>query len=142
LTDLTAIFDWIRTNGSVFWLLSTVSVFMFVATLSALPFIVARIPEDYFMREEESSPEGYSNHPLLRHVFMIARNIVGIIFILAGIGMLFLPGQGIVTILIGILLTTFPGKRRLLLKIVKQHQVLDTLNWMRRKAHKPPLRLP
>ena len=61
---------------------------------------------------------------------------------LAGIAMLALPGQGILTILVGITLLNFPGKRRLELRIVRQRRVLRAINWMRAKAKRPPLVLP
>ena len=54
--------------------------------------------------------------------------------------MLVLPGQGILTILAGIMLLDFPGKHRLLRWIVAHPQVLRTLNWLRRRGH-PPLYL-
>lgn len=142
MTDVAAIFDWIRTNSSVLWLLPTLSLFMFVGTLAALPWLVARIPEDYFLRPERSPWDSYGRHPVLCHLLLVVRNLVGISFILVGFVILFLPGQGIITILIGLLLTTFPGKRRIVVRIVRQKNVLETLNWMRRKAHRPPLRLP
>ena len=53
--------------------------------------------------------------------------------------MLFLPGQGVLTILIGLSLLEFPGKRRLEAKIVGQPTVLSTINNMRAKFGKPPL---
>ena len=53
--------------------------------------------------------------------------------------MLVLPGQGILTILIGLSLVEFPGKRRLEAKLVGQATVLSTINKMRAKFNKPPL---
>ncbi|HOS97284.1 MAG TPA: PGPGW domain-containing protein, partial [Deltaproteobacteria bacterium] len=70
------------------------------------------------------------------------KNILGAVFILAGIIMLFLPGQGVLTILIGITLVSFPRKRVLELRLVRKPSVLRALNWMRARAHKPPLLLP
>jgi len=40
------------------------------------------------------------------------KNIIGVIFITSGIIMLFIPGQGIITIIIGIILADFPGKSK------------------------------
>lgn len=142
MTYITTILDWVGTNGWVMWLLPTLSLFMFAGTLGALPFLVARIPEDYFLRPERNPWDSYGRHPFLRHLLLILRNLMGIVFIIVGFVILFLPGQGVITILIGLLLTTFPGKQRLVVRIVRQKKVLETLNWMRRKASKPPLRLP
>ena len=59
-----------------------------------------------------------------------------------GLAMLVLPGQGVITILVGITLLNFPGKRRLELRIVRQRPVLLAINWIRARANRPPLVLP
>ena len=56
--------------------------------------------------------------------------------------MLVLPGQGVITILIGLTLLDLPGKRHLELYLVRKRPVLGAINWMRRKAKCPRLRLP
>jgi hypothetical protein len=53
--------------------------------------------------------------------------------------MLFLPGQGILTMLIGISLMNFPGKHHLEAKLIGQPTVLSAINAMRKKFGKPPL---
>jgi hypothetical protein len=65
--------------------------------------------------------------------------VVGLVFLLAGFAMLFLPGQGILTMLIGISLMDFPGKRMLERKLVGRPAVLKTINMMRAKFDRPPL---
>jgi hypothetical protein len=81
------------------------------------------------------------HHPVLRLSGLVIKNIVGIVFLLAGIAMLFLPGQGLLTMLIGISLMDFPGKRQLEAKMVGQPTLLGVINGMRRKFDKPPLTL-
>ena len=70
---------------------------------------------------------------------LVLKNIIGVIFILAGLAMLVLPGQGVLTILLGIMLMNFPGKSALELHIVQQPTVLRAINWMRQRAHRPAL---
>jgi hypothetical protein len=110
----------------------------FIGTLIAIPFIMVRLPSDYF---DTRVPRHWmkDHHPVLRLIGLIAKNAVGIVFLLAGFAMLFLPGQGILTMLIGISLVDFPGKRLLEAKIVGQATVLQALNAMRAKFDKPPL---
>jgi len=55
--------------------------------------------------------------------------------------MLVLPGQGVMTVLIGVALLDFPGKHRLQRWIVGRRGVLDALNWIRRKRGRPPFSL-
>ena len=68
--------------------------------------------------------------------------MVGITFILAGIAMLVLPGQGILTIFLGLTLISFPRKRMLIKRIVGHRRVLLGINKLRRRFNKPPLLLP
>lgn len=112
----------------------------FIGTLIAIPFIMVRLPSDYF---DTRVPRHWmkDHHPVLRLIGLIVKNAVGIIFLLAGFAMLFLPGQGILTMLIGISLLDFPRKREIEAKIVGQPTVLQALNAMRAKFEKPPLTL-
>jgi UPF0716 family protein affecting phage T7 exclusion len=72
-------------------------------------------------------------------MLVIAKNLLGYIFVVAGILMLMLPGQGFLTILIGITLIDFPGKYALERWIVSHGSVLRSINWIRRQAGRPPL---
>ncbi len=114
------------------------SVFMFVGTLIAIPIILMRLPADYF-DIRIPRPWMENHHPVLRLIGHVVKNVVGAIFLFAGFLMLFLPGQGVLTMLIGLSLIEFPGKRRVEAKIVGQSTVLNTINAMRAKFGKPPL---
>ena len=114
------------------------SVFMFVGTLVAIPIILMRLPADYF-DIRIPRPWMENHHPVLRLIGHIVKNVVGAIFLFAGFLMIFLPGQGVLTMLIGLSLIEFPGKRRVEAKIVGQSTVLSTINAMRTKFSKPPL---
>ena len=138
---VTALFEWARSHSLMLWVVSVVSLAVFIGTLAALPFFVARIPENYFLRLETHSPRRYANFPA-HLLYLIVKNLVGGVFIIAGIAMLFMPGQGILTILIGIMLMNFPGKRSLVLRGIRQPEVLRAINWMRARSQRPPLVLP
>ncbi len=119
------------------WLVGT-SLFVFIAGLILGPMVLVKMPADYFVRT--SSP--WARHPVLRALFAAARNALSVILITAGIIMLVMPGQGLLTILAGLAVASFPGKKRLLLRVVRRHPVLRGINWIRAKAHAPPLQLP
>ena len=70
---------------------------------------------------------------------VIGKNVLGAIFVVAGLIMLVLPGQGIFTILIGIMLLDFPGKYRLERWIVARRPVLQSINWLRQRAGRAAL---
>jgi hypothetical protein len=81
------------------------------------------------------------HHPVLRLLGVVVKNVVGVVFFLVGFAMLFLPGQGLLTMLIGVSLIDFPRKRQLEAKMVGQPTLLGVINAMRRKFDKPPLTL-
>ena len=120
--------------------LTALSMVFFVGTLIAIPFILVRLPADYFdVRVPRTWMEDH--HPVLRLFGHIVKNVVGAIFVFAGFLMLFLPGQGVLTMLIGISMLDFPGKRKIEATLIGQPTVLSVINGMRQKFNKPPLRL-
>lgn len=118
--------------------LTIVSIVFFVGSLIAIPFILVRLPADFF-DVRVPRPWMENHHPVLRVLGHIVKNLVGAIFVFVGFLMLFLPGQGILTMLIGITLLEFPGKRNLEAKLIGQPAVLNAINSMRQKFDKPPL---
>ena len=54
--------------------------------------------------------------------------------------MLVLPGQGLLTIVTGLILINYPGKYKLEKKLVAMPSVFKALNWIRDKANKPRLK--
>jgi hypothetical protein len=114
-----------------------ISAIAFVGTLIAIPFVLIRLPENYFdVRVPRTWMEG--RHPVLRVIARALKNVVGIVFLLAGISMLVLPGQGVLTILIALSLVDFPGKQRIEARIIGHPKVLHTVNSLREKFGKPP----
>jgi hypothetical protein len=116
------------------------SVIAFIGSLILIPLILVRLPADYF---DTRTPRHWmkDHHPLLRILGLIIKNVVGVVLLLVGIAMLFLPGQGLLTMLIGISLMDFPRKRELEAKMVGQPTLLSVINSMRQKFDKPPLTL-
>ena len=115
------------------------SLIVFILSLLSLPWLVAQIPEDYFLPDKRQPTQSKDQHPAVRLLTLIGKNMIGYGLILAGILMLFLPGQGILTLVMGALLIDYPVKFQLERKIVKTPAILSGLNWLRRKAKKPPL---
>ena len=120
--------------------LTALSMVLFVGTLIAIPFILVRLPADYF-DVRVPRPWMEDHHPVLRLLGHIVKNAAGVIFLFAGFLMLFLPGQGVLTMLIGISMLDFPGKRKIEAKLIGQPTVLSVINGMRQKFNKPPLLL-
>ena len=114
---------------------------VWIGTLVAVPLIIVWLPEDYLTAEPTISVVR-RKAPLWRYPYWIAKNIIGYILIIAGIIMLFIPGQGILTIVLGLTLINFPGKRKVIRRIFRFQRILKVINRLREKAHKPPLQMP
>jgi hypothetical protein len=105
--------------------------------------ILMRLPEDHFLRTEDSVPAVRSRSPV-RLVLLVLKNLVGIGIIAAGgiMALPLVPGPGLILVVIGLSLTNFPVKRDLELKILRAPLALDTVNWLRSRVGRPALRLP
>lgn len=140
---LPAIKGWVHQHETFFAWMVVISIAMFVLSLLVTPYIIIRMGEDYFLDERQAPEESFKDqHPALRLTALVTKNLVGVILILAGIAMLALPGQGLLTIFMGLMLMNFPGKRSLELKIIRLPRILKSVNWIRAKADHPPLNLP
>ena len=134
--------EWIDAHQALLAQLGALSLISLAITLVALPVVVIKLPEDYFTAERREPASRTREHPLPWAAVCLLKNLLGILLILAGLGMLVLPGQGTVTILIGLALTNFPGKYAIERRIVRQPAVGKTLNWIRELGGVLPLSLP
>ena len=116
------------------------SIVMWVGTAFLLTWLVCRIPECYFLHQFSKS--GLHLSPFLKVLRRLIKNIAGCFLVLAGIVMLFVPGQGLLTILIGIMLIDFPGKQLLEEKLIGIQFLRNSLNWIRRKNNVKELKFP
>ena len=132
--------------AAITWQNVLVTVLLFAVTfavsLAIVSFIMVKIPADYFKedRPRELLPD---KHPALRLFAVIVKNLLGVVLVALGIVMSIpgVPGQGILTILLGIMLLDFPGKRKLEHKIVSRPKVLNAINKLRQRFGKHALEL-
>jgi hypothetical protein len=134
-------FDWLQQNSILCGFLFAGSVLMFIGSLIAVPWLIVRIPADYFMRQRHYVDRWLPRRPALRIVFLGIKNCFGGLLVLAGIVMLIAPGQGLLTILVGLLFLDFPGKFALERRVVLLPPIHQTINWIRAKTGQPPLEL-
>ena len=119
-----------------FWI-GIISSIIFLGSLLSIRWLVSLIPSDYFINRKESKFK--LNYPVTWIVYTIIKNIFGYILILGGILMLILPGQGLLTIFIGLMLSNYPGKYSIEKKIIATPKILKSINWLRKKSDEPPL---
>ena len=65
-------------------------------------------------------------------------NAIGATFVLAGAVMLVLPGQGLLTLLLGVLLTDLPIRRRVIGWLCRRRRLARALQRLRQRARQPP----
>jgi hypothetical protein len=133
---------WVVEHQTAFQTLGVLSLALLLVSLIVFPLVVVNLPADYFVRERRSPAHQTRRHPFLWAVLTVVKNLLGLGLIAAGIAMLVLPGQGILTILMGLALTNFPGKFALERRIFRRPAVNRALNRIRALAGKPELEVP
>ena len=119
--------------------IAVASVLSLVVASALAAWLVARLPSDYFtFRERHPDNE----HWLRRLVLVTIKNVIGGLLIVAGILMLLTPGQGLLTIIAGLLLTDFPGKFAMERRMARIPKVMAALNWIRARRGQPPFETP
>jgi hypothetical protein len=118
------------------------SLFTLVATLAAVPWVVSSLPADYFSRPMRTTWHLGAGLSVAGLVLAVVKNALGLALLVLGFIMLFTPGQGLLTLLAGLLLMNFPGKYRLERWLVLRPGVLRGLNWMRQRGGHPPFEGP
>jgi len=131
--------EWIGLSPRAGWWIAIASAVMLVAGLTLVPVLIVRLPIDYFVRPHRFGAGWPRRLAWLRWLLAILKNLLGVACLFLGALMLVLPGQGVMTVLIGVALLDFPGKFRLQRWIVGRRGVLDALNWIRKKRGRPPL---
>ena len=141
---IAALLAWIDQHQHLAWWSAGISAVAFFGTLIAIPILVARMPANYFIEREPSADSWRSRHSAVRVTLRVLKDVLGVLLVLAGIvlAMPLVPGQGILTILIGLSLLDFPGKRKMELKLIRIRAVRRGINWIRARAQQPPLELP
>lgn len=114
------------------------TVITIIASYGLIVLGMIKIPADYFsstyVKEIDSD-----KHFSVRWAAFIVKNLVGFLLIIAGIIMIFTPGPGVPTILLGLIMMDIPGKRPLEAKLIQRPLVLSAVNELRAKYNKPPL---
>lgn len=110
-----------------------------LASVVVIGFILARLPADYFVNPNARRP--IDRHPVLKVVFVLVRNLVGWFLVVLGVLLSLpgVPGQGVLTILMGVMLLDFPGKYRAERWLLTRRGVLAGVNRLRARLGRPPL---
>tara|TARA_B100002019_G_scaffold129092_1_gene111044 strand:+ start:40 stop:471 length:432 start_codon:yes stop_codon:yes gene_type:complete len=134
---------WSSINSDLLFLLGSLSIFVLIISVFMMVLIISFLPEDYFKSENRNLVSSVQNsrYPLLKLLVLITKNFFGVLLLLSGILMLVLPGQGILTIITGLIFIDYPGKYKFERKLLRQKGVISSINWIRSRLSKPSLKI-
>lgn len=114
----------------------------FVVATGIVSFVVVKLPATYFHPDHDREILK-DKSPAVRWAGIIGKNLAGVILVVLGVLMSLpgIPGPGLVTILFGVMLVDFPGRRTLEHKIVSRPSVQKTINNLRKRFGKKPIKL-
>ena len=127
------------------WRTILIWVLVFVGTfflnLGIVSFILVKLPKDHFKSDKSKGVSG--SNATIRVLKLIGKNVAGWLLIALGIVLSLpgVPGQGLLTVLLGVMLVDFPGKHRLEQKLLSRPGIINTINRLRGRFGKPALEL-
>lgn len=130
---LSFIYEWLEKNSYILLYLGVFSFCIFFMSIFGIKYFAAKIPKDYFTNKQRVSKIKESSI-VLWLFYIITKNLIGYIFIILGILALVLPGQGILMILIGLVMSDYPGKHNLERRVISIKTVRRGVNWLRKKS--------
>lgn len=121
-------------------LIAITFVITFTLSLAIVGGLLIRLPATYFL-DRHQRERWIDQHPVVRWSGIALKNVLGVGLIALGcvLSLPLIPGQGLLTILLGLMLLDFPGKRKLERRIVGMPRVLNRVNRLRARFGKPPL---
>ena len=139
LTSFNSLIEIFNVYKNLILWFGSISLFVFLFSLLSIKWLVSLIPEDYFINKKDSKIK--TSNIFIWYIVLIFKNLIGYSLILGGIMMLVLPGQGLFTIIIGLMMSNYPGKYSIEKKFIAIPTNLKSINWLRRKSNKPPIRI-
>lgn len=123
------------------WLWVLLTVAAVVLSNAAIFAVLVLIPKEFFLDRPERRPGEGRRHVVLHWVLAIGRNVAGTLLILSGalLSLPGVPGPGLLLAVIGIMLLDFPGKHRLVRKLLGRPGTLRAVNRLRARFGRPPL---
>lgn len=123
---------------TVFLILGLLSAAGFFCTLIIIPLLITRLPTTYFLSDTRQLPSDRKPRFAFRLTLMFLKNTIALLVLLAGVFMLIVPGQGVLTIILALFLLDFPQKFKLQQWLIQQPSIRNTANWLRKKHNKAP----
>jgi|SRR5262245_210542 len=121
------------------WLGVGISVVLAIGSIALVVFVVIRWPPDHFQHHVHHGPGAVPRHWLAS----IGKNVAGAVLILLGLIMALpgIPGQGFLTMIVGLTMLDFPGKRGLERRLIGRPRILKAINRLRARFDRAPLEM-
>ena len=127
------LFEWFKAYGHLVGIFSVAS---FVGSILFCTLAITYLPTDYFLPKRR---EFRIKNLVLRVCLICLKNVLAAFLIVVGFIQIPLPGQGVLTMLIGIVISDIPGKRKLERKIIRLPAILSATNRIRARFGRPPI---
>lgn len=114
----------------------------FGVSILMIAVVIVKLPANYFSSHYTS--DFMPGSPwLVRWGAVLGKNLLGLVLVILGLLLSLpgVPGQGLLTILLGLIMLDIPGKRPLEARIIKRPAVLSNVNALRAKYGKPPFQM-
>ena len=114
----------------------------FLLNLAIVSVILVKLPADHFSKDRKTTFWS-GPRPALHAAKIIGKNILGLLLVALGVVLSLpgVPGQGLLTILLGVMLLDFPGRERLEQKLLSKPSIVNAINRLRGRFGKRPLEL-
>lgn len=126
--------EWLSQFGVVFYtLFGLLTLCLLALAVVVSLWFLAELPVDYFLFQQRRIKRTF-----LSVAYSVVRTLLGCVCVLLGLIMLVTPGPGIPLTVLGIVISDFPGKQRLLVNLMRNAIVFNSINWVRNKKGKSP----
>lgn len=119
----------------LFLFLSLGSGLLLMISILVTPWLITRLPPDYFLDPAEREAPDKARHP----IWVFIGQVIGVFLFILGLFMLVLPGQGLLTIFASLFLIHFPGRLKLLRFLILRFHLLPLINRLRSRQGVPPI---
>ena len=134
--------EWSKSHQAILWWTFAGSLALMLLTPITVAWAVLRLPADYFTKRRRRPLDTWQKNRVARPLMLVAKNLLGVVLLVAGIAMLVLPGQGLLTIVVGLVLIDFPGKFRFERWVATRGPVWRSLNWLRKRYRRAEMKRP
>lgn len=139
---MTRFYDLILSHRDFFVWIGFLSLTFVILSIVLMPVIIISLPADAFSKVTAKGQNRFFQRKFQRLFLKALKNLLGGFLVIAGVIMLMIPGQGILTIIVGLWLMDFPGKKVVMRRFFGQKQVVRTINRFRKRFGRTPLQEP